>query len=245
MADPKDYVDRFGKTLVVRCDGEGMRLARIDVEFDLPFAEVRTSPELDRLDPGVASDPIPADLAATLGRGPFNRAAVSRLSVEPQFLADPGIEALVDAWKRQDAGGLDPASLAELKTKPLAFVGHAACKSCHEEQYAFWKGTAHAHAFRSLKETGDHLRYDCIGCHTVGFGHAFYDVTDGEKFADVQCENCHGSNPAHIDAPEDSPPWDTIGEQTCLRCHNEHQIRIPFDYAGTVRSVSCPKMQKK
>jgi hypothetical protein len=244
LPDPLSSVDRYAKALVVRADGEGMRIARVDVEFEVPFGEVRNAPAANRLDPGVMADPIPPDLAAVLGPGPSNRAAVSRISVEPHFLSDPDIEALVNQWKKQDTGPLDPKILAEMKSAPIKFVGKEACKSCHEEQYKFWQGTAHAKAFQSLRETGDHLRYDCIGCHTVGFGHSFFDVKDGAKWADVQCECCHGSNPKHVEDPEKSPPWETIVEATCLRCHNEHQIRVPFDFSRTVRSVSCPAMKK-
>jgi len=244
MADPKNYVDRFGSTLVVRADAEGMRLARIDVEFEIPLAPIRTSPELNRLERGVSIDPIPDDLVPYLGRGNFNRAVVSRISIEPHYLADPGIEALIEAWKKQGPGELSPETLKKLKAATPRYVGKDACKDCHQEQYSFWEKTPHSKAYEALRKTGDHQRYDCIGCHTVGFGQAFIDVRDAPKFAGVQCECCHGTNPDHIRDPEKSPKWAKVTEHTCLVCHNKHQIRIDFDYWAKISSVSCPKMSK-
>ncbi len=245
LADPDQVVDRFGKALVVRTDGEGMRLTRIDVEFEVPFGELRTSAELNRLEKSVQINPIPEDMAAYLGRGNFNRAVVSRISVEPHYIADPGIETMIERWKKDDPGSLDPKSMAALKSAPITYVGKEQCVDCHKEQYEFWKTTDHAHAFTSLEETGDHLRYDCIGCHTVGFGHTFLSVKQAKKWADVQCECCHGSNPDHMDDPEGAGKWPRITEHTCLACHNEAQIRIPFDFRRTVKQVSCPKMEEQ
>ncbi len=150
MADPSDYADRFEKALVIRADGEGMRVARVDVEIEAPLAEVRTSPELNRLESSLAADPLPADLSTVLGRGGYNRAVVTRLSIEPHFLDDPAITLLVDTWKKQDPGRIDPQALAALKAAPVVYAGYQACARCHEPQYEFWRKTRHATAFASL-----------------------------------------------------------------------------------------------
>ena len=121
------------------------------------------------------------------------------------------------------------------------YAGYQACARCHEPQYEFWRKTRHATAFASLKENDDHLRYDCIACHTVGFGIAFLDVKDAEKFANVQCESCHGTNPEHVKNPDGAPKWDRVSEMTCLPCHNEHQTRIPFNFPAKLPAVTCPK----
>jgi hypothetical protein len=240
MAEPNDNVDRFEKTLVVRADGEGMRLARVDMEVEVPLGEVHTSPDLNRLDNSLSADPLPEDLSTVLGRGDYNRAVITRLSVEPHFPADPGIALLVDMWKQQDPGKIDPQALAALKGAPVVFAGKDACAKCHKPQYENWLKTKHGSALASLKENNDHLRYDCIGCHTLGFGTAFIDVKEADKFADVQCESCHGANPAHVEDPEKNPTWPKIGEQACLTCHNEHQTRIPFDFQSKLPKVKCP-----
>ncbi len=241
MADPNENVDRFEKTLVVRADGEGMRLARVDMELEVPLAEVRTSPELNRLDNSLSADPLPEDFSTVLGRGNFNRAVITRISIEPHFPADPGIALLVDTWKQQDPGTIDPAALAALKAKPVVFAGKDVCAGCHTQQYDNWLKNKHSSALASLKENDDHLRYDCIGCHTLGFGIAFIDVKDADKFANVQCESCHGTNQAHVEDPAKNPTWPKVSEQACLTCHNEHQTRIPFDFQSKLARVKCPK----
>jgi len=238
MSDPKDNVDRFGDTLILRADGEGMRVLRTDIEFEVPHGKIATSDELNRLDEGIQADPVPDDLSTVLGRGDFNRGIVSRISVEPQFLMAPGIKLLVDNWKK---GTL----VEDMKFPPppkVTFAGKDACKECHEKQYNFWLKTPHATAMESLREMGDHRRYDCIGCHTVGFGIAFVNAKDAEKFAGVQCESCHGTNPAHIDDPDKFPTWSKIKEKVCIECHNERQLRVPFNYRVKRKLVACPKM---
>ena len=241
IPDPSDYADRFGETLVIRADGEGMRLCRLDIEFEHPFGVIRTSPELNRLDRGIQVAPIPDDMRTVLGQGDFNRGVVSRVSVEPHILADPGITLLVDTWKRQDPGEISAETLSQLRAAPVKFLGKDACRDCHRPQYDFWLTTTHATAMKSLEATGDHLRYDCIGCHTVGFGQTFLHPKDIGAYAGVQCESCHGANPTHVDDPDGAPPWEPVTELTCLHCHNERQLRIPFDYPRALKKVACPK----
>jgi hypothetical protein len=43
------------------------------------------------------------------------------------------------------------------------------CKSCHQEQYDFWKGTEHASSYLPLYAKKQHLDSECIGCHALGF----------------------------------------------------------------------------
>lgn len=242
MSKPEMYVDRFGDTLVVRCDGEGMRLSRLDIEFEAPLKMVRTHDSLNRLEMGLHAEPLSNDLAKVLGRGDFNRGAITRISVEPHHIADPGIKALIDLWKKNDPGSIDPDSLKAMKTAPQQYALKDACAKCHKKQYEFWLTTAHAHAFKTLKDFGDHLRYDCIGCHTTGHGHTFLHPKNAGKNADVQCESCHGTHPAHVEDPEKAPNWPKIQEKDCLMCHNKHQLRIDFEYFKKKRLVTCPKM---
>jgi hypothetical protein len=54
-------------------------------------------------------------------------------------------------------------------TRP--YVANASqCRACHEKQYQFWANTKHASAYLVLFSKGSHLDWECMGCHSVGFG---------------------------------------------------------------------------
>jgi peroxiredoxin len=84
-----------------------------------------------------------------------------------------------------------------------AYVGSAACRSCHEAEYATWAGSGHGHAVASLETKGKAGEGDCQRCHTTG-----YDRPGGfpvgaspaahEDLARVGCESCHGPGGEHV-----------------------------------------------
>lgn len=83
---------------------------------------------------------------------------------------------------------------AEGATTPRA----SDCASCHVEQHAEWKVSAHARAFTApafVEATNGHAFGDCLGCHAPG---SLYDVDTGpptvrlDRLDDgVDCQACH------------------------------------------------------
>ena len=47
------------------------------------------------------------------------------------------------------------------------FVGTAACKTCHIDEWESWKKTKHAHAYHTLEVAGHETDPECLTCHTV------------------------------------------------------------------------------
>ena len=89
------------------------------------------------------------------------------------------------------------------KTGPQ-FVGTAACKTCHIDEWKSWKETKHAHAYHTLEVAGHETDPECLTCHTVGFGVStgFISVEKTPHHIDVGCENCHGPGSNHAEHPE-------------------------------------------
>ena len=163
-----------------------------------------------------------------------NRFDFRRISLEPHHLNDPEIEMLVEEWKKN----VDPSAVAALeKALPRKdeYLTSEKCRSCHEKQYEFWTGTKHAHAMASLERTGDHQRFDCIGCHSLGYGEAFLDTTNAGAYANVQCESCHGTNPQHVVKPEEHS-FRRLTRKDCLVCHNKEQTLKDFVFAQARRT---------
>jgi len=103
------------------------------------------------------------------------------------------------------------------------YIGAAQCSFCHNDQYAPWSGTAHSHAFDTLKHIGMDKNSRCIECHTVGYGleSGFKSEAATPNLAGVQCENCHGpgGNPHWMDASV--LPKTTLSAEVCGGCHND------------------------
>lgn len=120
------------------------------------------------------------------------------------------------------------------------YLGSDACGGCHEQRdpeiWNGWLGTAHAHAWETLQNSGHPASY-CNPCHAVGWdydttqtpaypigntGNSGFDEAPIEKFVNVQCENCHDAGSDHIAGPSPDPTkinihWDVM---VCGKCHD-------------------------
>jgi len=126
-----------------------------------------------------------------------------------------------------------------------AYVGAAACKDCHGEHYEAWDKTKHSKALSKL-QPADRASGKCIKCHVTGSDEMIAAEADKPTFPNVQCESCHGSGQAHIEAAKtgdtvtDRPKRTT--EQTCTKCHNDTSPHYkPFYYSAMVGMVHSVK----
>jgi len=227
-------------TLFLRSDGQGARLGIIDIDLVRPDEQLidgaRFDQLADKIDDGQATDADKKEFDVLNQKNLFR---FTRMSIEPHHLSDPEIDSLIDAWKK----GQDPSQAKQLESalpRKKDFLTTDGCKDCHEKQYAWWKGTKHSHAYESLVTTNDHERFDCIGCHSLGYGQAFLDRTNIGKYGDVQCESCHGTNPQHPGDPV-AHSFPRVTKKDCLVCHNKDQTREDFNYGLVRRQMTCPK----
>lgn len=227
---------------LLRSDGQGARMGVVDLEFTSRHPQLVSADYVEELkwlvENGEASDEDKEQLK-TLGSNP-NRFWFTRVSLEPHHLSDPEIDRLVEAWKKN----IDPSAVTAELTGKDDFVTHDRCESCHREQYAFWKKTKHAGAWDALVETGDQHRFDCVGCHSLGYGLAFLDTSKAGNYAGVQCESCHGHVSGHLENPAEHK-YGRVERLTCLTCHNEEQTKAEFVYTRAKPLVACPRMSDK
>lgn len=106
------------------------------------------------------------------------------------------------------------------------YVGAAACATCHQEEYAFWKTTRHEHAYETLSVQHKEFNLDCVSCHVTGYGKpGGSTVTHVEKLTDVQCETCHGPGSRHGEKPKDPTLIQLSPERTlCAECHHPPHV---------------------
>jgi len=227
-------------TLLLRSDGQGARLGVLDIQMLAPRGKLASEDRLKNLQESLAAGTATADEKAELERSRGKNVFVfQRVSLEPHHLTDPEIDLLIEEWKKN----IDPSKVAHLEDqlpKKGEFSTVEGCKKCHEKVYEFWKGTKHSHALASLEETKDQHRFDCIGCHSLGYGLAFLDTSKIGPYANVQCESCHGTNTKHAEDPAKNP-FRKITRTDCIVCHNKEQTREEFNFATARREIQCPK----
>lgn len=113
-------------------------------------------------------------------------------------------------------------------------AGQPTCAQCHATPSSYWTATAHADAWEGLQSSGGAEDF-CEACHTVSqLGNAetepvaFTATADTARYADVQCESCHGGGEEHVLNPEATQPLaslavDTLLTDGCGECHRgEH-----------------------
>ncbi len=118
------------------------------------------------------------------------------------------------------------------------YAGVARCASCHAAEFAQWKKTPHAGAFKTLLDRHRNFQPRCISCHVVAYGARHgYRLGDLEKpLGNVQCEACHGPGAMHAAAPSATNIRRPVPERVCLTCHTpDHSDG--FVYADRIRKV--------
>jgi hypothetical protein len=114
-----------------------------------------------------------------------------------------------------------------------------------------WQNTQHGRAFRTLTELRKHLSYDCVSCHSTGFGQPggsnlftldlWENATTPPKVAPdlrhVGCEVCPGPGSLHVQNPgKVRIPTPKPDQDTCLSCHPpEHSDT--FEWKAYARSI--------
>ena len=143
--------------------------------------------------------------------------------------------------------GLRPPLSGDPYWQHKAYVGAETCSGCHPSEFAQWKTTGHASAFKTLLDVHRHYQPKCVSCHVVGFGSEFGYRTGQpeEPLGNVQCEVCHGPGKEHVLAPARANIRRAVPERVCLECHNEEHSehfvyaeRFPKVQHGVARVVS-------
>jgi hypothetical protein len=109
-------------------------------------------------------------------------------------------------------------------------TGSASCAACHQEEFAAWQKSGHAHAWATLEKRGAHVDSACQRCHTTGFGlGGFESRAHTPSYVDVQCESCHGPGAAHARHPETKTLL--AARDQCAGCH-DHENSPEFEFAA-------------
>ncbi|MEE8142844.1 MAG: multiheme c-type cytochrome, partial [Planctomycetota bacterium] len=185
---PKEQVvvERNGRVLL-KVSGQGSNIGRLDLVLRAP------------------GKPWKSTEAGTVEKlAEYNSYAVQVSEIAPHLGGDASIEAMGQAFKASHRY-VKPPQGSEAWQPAKHFLTAETCSVCHAEQTEFWQGTSHARAYTTLERSGDQLRYDCLPCHSLGYGQTFVDTRKVGEFKNVQCESCHGTHPEHSGDPKKAP----------------------------------------
>ncbi len=112
--------------------------------------------------------------------------------------------------------------LVAARSKDLAstpFAGSQSCESCHKSAYEAWKSSKHASAMATLIAKQRQEAPPCVECHVLGFTAkgGYVNEAKSPQFANVQCENCHGSRLEHVNNP--TIKVKVSASESCAECH--------------------------
>jgi hypothetical protein len=101
------------------------------------------------------------------------------------------------------------------------YVTAETCGKCHVAEYKQWQNTRHAQAFAGLEKRQRPYDAACVGCHSVGYQQqGFINIKATPKFANVQCDSCHGPGAEHSANPVKGKYPTPAAPASCMACHD-------------------------
>jgi len=195
---------QLGRTLVIQPGSRGMRLGRLDISMT-------RSGDIEKWQHEVIA------LPKTVGDAPRMAGWYDEYNAEVKLQYEKSI-----------------ALRKALETGESPFAGEIQCQSCHQQEYAIWSKSRHAHAFYTLQDVKKAFDPNCIICHTVGFDKrgGFIDPDTTPSLMHVQCESCHGAAREHVESggtrQVSNADWPNI--KMCSQCHTQpHSPGFNFD----------------
>jgi len=130
-----------------------------------------------------------------------------------------------------------PVAPSAAPTSEPAYVGSERCAGCHDQAFAVWAKSGHAHAFQTLVANKQDYNPRCLPCHTIGYqqkgGYTGPQATPG--LVNVGCESCHGPGSRH---PEPvAKGYGRTDTLSCVTCHTRENSPdyVPAEYIPKVQ----------
>ena len=126
---------------------------------------------------------------------------------------------------------LSSASAKEGMGETAVYVGSAACRECHPDQYERFSAYAKkAHSYDSVAVMKKGLTETeikaCYRCHTTGYGKpgGFVSVERTPHLKNTGCEVCHGPGGVHVDSEDPDDILADVDMESCVVCHDADRV---------------------
>ncbi|HKB08892.1 MAG TPA: multiheme c-type cytochrome [Candidatus Polarisedimenticolia bacterium] len=128
-----------------------------------------------------------------------------------------------------------PGNAQPVNAEP-AYTGSDRCAVCHEQAFAVWGKSGHAHAFQTLVTAHQEFNPQCLGCHTIGFNRkgGYQNPQATPNLVNVGCESCHGPSSLHPGPNEAG--YGKTEVSSCVTCHTKENSPdfVPAEYIPKV-----------
>lgn len=153
---------------------------------------------------------------------PAKRTFVKWLDPTEEVGASAEINAVIAQYRNVSSAAMDTLvkqRMADLASSP--FAGAEVCQACHASSHKKLQESKHASAFATIKKAGRDSDPECVSCHVLGFSSkgGFVSEAASPKFANVQCESCHGPRKAHAENPDIKTKPTAKASDACAECH--------------------------
>jgi hypothetical protein len=149
----------------------------------------------------------------------------------------------VNEFNRAQAEKSSPFAAGSRVAPADTYTGSERCVACHEQAFAVWARSGHAHAFETLVRASQDFNPRCVGCHTIGFGSAtgFVNRAATPGLINVGCEACHGPSSRHPETVQAGYGRTDTG--FCMTCHTGENSPDynPAEYVPKVRHWGEPQ----
>jgi hypothetical protein len=116
------------------------------------------------------------------------------------------------------------------------YVGSAACRECHPEEYEnFMTYAKKSTSFQSVEKQMRHLTPEeikqCYPCHTTGYGEpgGFVSLEETPHLKNAGCEVCHGPGAEHVRTGAPGAIIGNMSKKDCEVCHISERVKA-FKY---------------
>jgi len=115
---------------------------------------------------------------------------------------------------------------------PQTYVGSAACRGCHEDEYSrFMTYAKKSRSFESIERLKTRLTDDeiskCYSCHTTGYGKpgGFVSPEETPLLKNAGCEVCHGPGALHMKTQSSADIINHLTTEDCEVCHTSERVK--------------------
>ena len=146
------------------------------------------------------------------------------------------VKVAINQYNKEQTLAMSPFAAPTPPPAGAAYTGSDRCAPCHEQAFAVWAKSGHAHAFQTL--LGAHQEYNpkCLPCHTIGFGQrgGYLNPQATSNLINVGCEACHGPSSRHPEPTEAG--YGRIDVSSCVTCHTRENSPdyVPAEYIPKV-----------
>lgn len=139
-----------------------------------------------------------------------------------------------------------PAAPAAAPPVEPTYAGSERCVVCHEQAFAVWAKSGHAHAFQTLIANQQDYNPECLPCHTIGYNHrgGFVSPQATPALINVGCEACHGPGSRHPDPVQKG--YGRTDTLSCVTCHTRERSPdyVPAEYIPKIQHWDEKRTQR-